>query len=132
MSRDDAERFVKDVAETEELRKELAERLNFSNNEDLSADAVRERMARVAPEFASEHGYEFTAEEGFHVIEEITEVESDELSDGELEEVAGGKPMDAGDVMAGIGTTIVTVAVGCLVSLGQEVENGSCFVDGDD
>lgn len=96
MSLDEAEQFIRDLMGDEELRRKFDERLGFDDPSEVPGEEVlRERMASVVPEFATEHGYEFDSEEGFQALDEVrVAVKSGELSDEELDHVAGGKPQN--------------------------------------
>lgn len=71
------------------------------------------------PGFAAEHGYEFTAEEGFEALENLeSRMSKSELTDEELENVAGGADKTAKDYKE-IAVSAYTVFIGCLVSVSQ-------------
>lgn len=90
MSYEQAEKFVRATMNDENLREELDDRLGSLG--ELDVEEARDRLGDVVPDFAEEHGYDFTAEEGFEALEALGEsLDSEELSDEELEQVAGGK-----------------------------------------
>lgn len=113
---EDAKKFVKDMFRNDSMREALTNRLDVSEQDELEPDDLRKTMAEHVPQFAEEQGYDFTAEEGFEALEStIAKMESEELSDAELEQVAGGKSQWE---KQRIGLSVGSVGVGCaLVSV---------------
>lgn len=92
MSLEEAQRFINRIFTEESVRKEFERRLESLPDQDEKPGFDHEVVAQVAPDYASELGYEFTAEEGFEALRKVRNTEgSDQLSDEELEGVAGGK-----------------------------------------
>lgn len=124
MSETQARAFIKELLQNDELFAALKENIDLSDEEDPDPETVRERMADVVPGLASKHGYEFTADEGFEALEELGEnLESGELSDDELEQVAGGK--SSGAVIAG---SVLSAGLGCAVGsiIGEAKSKTTC------
>lgn len=91
MSINEARKFIRKLIREPGFREELEQRLPLDPSGDPEGE-IRSAMAEVVPVLASEHGYDFTAEEGFDALETLREnFENEELSDDELERVAGGK-----------------------------------------
>lgn len=128
MSREDAREFVRKLLEAETLRERIEERLELSESDSGTVDSgeLRDRLARVVPEFAEERGYDFTADEGFEALRAIGEnQQSTELSDAELEGVAGGAKEQNHKKNA---LSLFTIAVACTVSMAQDMhQSNSCF-----
>lgn len=113
MSREEARQFVRKLLGDESLRERVEERLELeqSDPEVVDDEELRERLVRVVPEFAAEHGYDFTPEEGFEALEELrAEMESGELTDAELERVSGGDAKTKGELWA---ISFAGIGVGC-------------------
>lgn len=92
MSLEEAQRFINKIFTEESVRNEFERRLESLPDKDENSGFDHEDVAEVAPDYASELGYEFTAEEGFEALRKVRNAEgSDQLSDEELEGVAGGK-----------------------------------------
>lgn len=92
MSESEAREFLKTLITDDSLREELNNRLDIDSDGPPDEDVVRDEMAEVVPGLAVEYGYEFTAEEGFEALDTVRDrMTSDELTDVELEQVAGGK-----------------------------------------
>lgn len=118
MSQDEARAFLKKLMKNEELYEELGDRHELDASEEPTEQMVREEMARVVPGMAAEHGYDFTEEEGFEALNELVEeMNNEELSDDELEKVAGGK--SPGGKMA---FSLGTLGIGCAANSTQEKE----------
>lgn len=109
---EDAEKFVRNLYDNEDVREELNDALELSDDEEVGPEEIRRRMEDVIPAFASERGFDFTAEEGFEAVDTLSgQGESDELSDRELEQVAGGK-----SEASNIATSVLTAGIGCAIS----------------
>lgn len=120
MSASDARSFVKELMKDESLRGELNDRLDLTEDHNFDEEVVREGMAEVVPDLAAEHGYDFTAEEGFEAFDVLrNELGGEELSDTELEQVAGGS--DKGHDVA---VSIFSAGIACAVSSAQQGREG--------
>jgi predicted ribosomally synthesized peptide with nif11-like leader len=73
--------FTKKLAEDESLQQELQSAIEGKEGLDAS---------QAVSELGAKHSYEFTAEEAQYTREFILESKSDELSEEQLEAVAGG------------------------------------------
>lgn len=124
MSRADADEFVKVFLSEESLQDELNDRVEVEQT-DVDEEGFRNRVGNVLPSLGSEHGYDFTAEEALEVFEQIRrDVESNELSEEELEEVAGGLS-DNGTITLGL--SLGSLGFICAVlSFKYEVEDHNC------
>lgn len=124
MSETQARAFIKELLQNDELFAALKENIDLSDEEDPDPETVRERMADVVPGLASKYGYEFTADEGFEALEELGEnLESGELSDEELEQVAGGKSQES--IIAGSALS-AGIACGIRSIIGDVKSDTSC------
>lgn len=123
MSKQQAEAFVTKVLEDEELRDELDETLGFDDNqEEPSEEELRSRLAEIVPEVASDHGYEFTPEQGFEALATLLDDRADsELTDEELEGVAGGRLKSSAEVDA---MSVLSIGIGCIA---YSAEKGGGF-----
>lgn len=120
MSYKQAKEFIQAISQSNELREELENRLDSSGANE--PEKVRQRLAEIAPSFGAEHGYEFTAEEGFEALENLeSRFSESELSDEELENVAGGADKTAQDHKENA-VSVFTVVIGCLVSASKGAE----------
>lgn len=129
MSTEDARKFVRELMTNDALRGEVDERLDVeSGDPDSTASGdLRAELARVIPGFARERGYDFTVEEGFEALRSIREEQRDgELSDAELERVAGGKNTNH----KRNAVSMFSIGIACTVSAIQDRnEQDSCFTD---
>ncbi len=83
-------------------------------------EATKEKLIA----FAKEAGYDVTIEEVQAFFKELTESKEGELSDSELDHVAGGKSIN-GEIS--IGTSVLSLGVFCaLASLMYIVESRNC------
>lgn len=125
MSQSDAKAFVKKLIGDEELRNRLNNEIPDNHDDETTADDVRDLLARVVPDFAKERGYDFTAEEGFEALETIrNEIRSDELSNVELDQVAGGKSrLKKSQIAAGV-TSAVSLGFGCVIKSIYDAADG--------
>lgn len=121
MSQQEAEAFIKEVINDDSIREELDDRLGL---ESVDKSDIRDRMGDVVPDFASEHGYDFTTEEGFEALETIHgKIQSEKLSDDELEQVAGGESKTKN-----LRLSIGTIGLGCAAaSIEDAVDNDKCM-----
>lgn len=125
MSSEDAQNFVNRIFREESLRNELNERIEVqSSSGDTEPSELKEIMGEIVPEYAAEYGYDFTSQEGFDALEELQETMQvdEELSEAELEQVAGGKSQE-GKLMIGI--SVVSLGAGCGIVSIYEGDSGS-------
>lgn len=123
MSTSNAKPFIKALMTDGELLRELQERHDLDPSEDPDEETIRGTMGNLVPELAAEHGYDFTAEEGFEALGEIQgSVEPEELSDLELEQVAGGK---SDSMKRKLGISIGTMGVGCAIESAHDASFGN-------
>lgn len=100
MSIETVNQFLTKVSQDEKLQTELSQ-------------AVKEQeSATAAVELADQHGYKFTPEEFEQQIQKMQKAQDGELSEEELETVAGGlAPLAVaalGSLLGGIGTHLAT------------------------
>lgn len=96
MSLEAARNFVEMIHDDEALRRTLEDRLKISEED---PEQLRRRLAEVVPVVGEKRGYDFTAEEGFEALEDFREALADgELSDEDLQRVAGGKGSSEGNL----------------------------------
>lgn len=85
MSTDQAQSFIEELEKDESLQNEMKSFIQRGNDSELDAEEILQKIIN----FASDHGYEFTAEDYKNAVGNRQEQES-ELSDADLEQVAGG------------------------------------------
>lgn len=85
MSTEQAQSFIEELEENESLQDEMRSLIQGGNNNGLEAEKILQKII----DFASDHGYEFTAEDYKSAVNNRQEQEG-ELSDADLEQVAGG------------------------------------------
>lgn len=125
MSATQARAFITMLLQNDELFAELKRKVDLSDEQEPDPDTVRRKMAEVVPGLAARHGYEFTADEGLEALDEIgSNLESGELSDDELEQVAGGKESRDG-IIAG---SVLSAGLGCAVGsiIGEAKGDTTC------
>lgn len=103
------------VAKSNELQKKLTRIANEAK--EVGAEKTNQRLIK----FAEYVGYDITIKEMQNFFTALAAEQSAELSDAELDMVAGGK-MKAGLVISifGVGLSCAVVSVGC------EIQSGNC------
>lgn len=90
MSKQQVTEFLSDVKESEKLQEKIKDTLKIDGNDNnTSTDEVNKQIDQITV-FAADHGYDFSADEYRAVLESVQKKDKAELSDKELERVAGG------------------------------------------
>ena len=114
------EELYRKVAGDPALQAKFAERMKDA--ETAGGDAAK----AILTEFAKEAGYEISFEEMMRFFAEQKEQMAGELSDAELDAVAGGKAKTTGGgLVIGIFTSIFTVGVICATISITQTQTGS-------
>ena len=106
------------VAADSELQAKFAE--ITKNAEAAGEEATKEKLTA----FAKEAGYDVTIEELQAFFKELTESKEGELSDSELDHVAGGKTLSG---KLNVGMSVLSLGIGCaLLSLMSITDSMNC------
>lgn len=112
MSQEQVKQFLSDVKESEELQAKIKDLLKMEGDgKNTSTDEVNKQIDQIT-DFATDQGYDFSADEYRAVLESMQKKDKAELSDEELERVAGGHGDDVSDAEA-IAISLLAFLMGC-------------------
>lgn len=90
MSKQQAQQFLTAIQNDESMENKLQESLNLDQFEEIESKEHIQNLFQQIGEFASKQGFEFTSKEFAKVAKETDSDQDEELTDQELENVAGG------------------------------------------
>lgn len=108
MSQQQVKKFISDLNDNEELQQKLKDALDIDGDEETESNERMHEIVKQTTAFATDQGYDFTADEYRAVLTSKHVEAKGELSEEELEQVAGGMS-DAGI----IAISAVTLTFGC-------------------
>lgn len=91
MSTEQAQSFIEELEDNKSLQNEVKSLIQSGNDSELEPEKIMQQII----DLASNHGYDFTAEDYKSAVSNRQEQEG-ELSDADLEQVAGGGWFEAG------------------------------------
>lgn len=110
MSQQQVKKFISDLNDNEELQQKFKDALDIDGDEKIDSNDRVHEIVKQTTAFATDMGYEFTADEYRGVLVSKHVEDKGELSEDELEEVAGGGTAEDIGIIT---LSAVTMTFGC-------------------